>query len=261
MPQIEKRAIAEIRASANRDIQGTAIVFDKESQLLGGWFTEIIKPHAVTTEMLNSSDILMLFNHQDNAIPLARRKQGTGSLSVTVNTKGVDFSFKAKQTNSGEEALQAVRSGDIDGCSFAFRVAQDGDEWQSKPDGTYLRIIHKIEEIRDLSLVNEPAYLDTSCRSLKEEFEKRNKGANNLDEYYRNLDNELNESSMSDDLRDYYRDLDEEADDLLYGPELRQMERFIEDSLNEQRQMSIDLTNNLDDYYNDLEIEADRLEI
>jgi len=174
--QIERRAIIEIRASeTDRKISGTAIVFDKESQLLGDWFTEIIKPEAVTQALLNSCDILMLWNHEDGQIPMARSKRGKGSLKISLTATGVDFEFEARKTPQGDEILAAVRAGDVDGCSFAFRVAEDGDEWQSKPEGAYLRIISKFETIRDLSLVNEPAYLDTSCRSLKAEFEKRNK--------------------------------------------------------------------------------------
>lgn len=173
MSNIERRAIAEIRAAAeDRSINGTAIVFNKESQLLGDWFTEIVKPGAADEALINSSDILMLFNHDDRRIPLARSKRGKGSLSINITPTGVDFKFNARNTPQGDEILYAVKAGDIDACSFAFRVAED--EWQQKPDGTYLRIIHKFESLHDFSLVNEPAYLDTSARSIKADFEKRN---------------------------------------------------------------------------------------
>lgn len=169
MNKIERRAIAEIRASASeedRTISGTSIVFNKESVLLEGMFTEIIRPEAITQEILDSSDILMLFNHEDDQMPLARRKMGTGTLSASITPNGVDFSFTAKKTPLGEEALQGVRMGDVDSCSFAFRVAEDGDEWISRPDGTWLRIITKFESLHDFSIVTSPAYIETSVRSL-----------------------------------------------------------------------------------------------
>jgi len=150
-------------------------VFNKESQVLGYWdpFTEIIKPEAVTPELISSSNIVMLWNHEDDMIPLARSKYGTGSLSITITPTGVDFSFEARKTPQGDEILAAVRSGDVDSCSFAFRVAEDGDTWFSKPDEGFLRTITKFESLHDFSLVNEPAYVEASCRSLEKFKETR----------------------------------------------------------------------------------------
>jgi len=180
MSNIERRAIAEIRASAedDRTISGTAIVFNKESVLLDNMFTEIIKPEAVTQELLDSSDILMLLNHEDYQMPLARRKMGAGTLSASITQSGVDFNFVAKKTPLGEEALQGVRAKDVDSCSFAFRVAEGGDEWVNRPDGTWLRTITKLEGLYDFSIVTSPAYIETSVRSLDKvksiEAERRN---------------------------------------------------------------------------------------
>lgn len=195
---IERRAIVQIRSNeSDRKISGTAIVFNRESQLLGGWFTEIILPGSITQDLINRCDILMLWNHNDNEIPLARSKYGTGSLKITVTPTGVDFEFEARKTQKGDEILAAVRAGDVDGCSFAFIVAEGGDDWQSKPDGNYLRTISKFDEIRDLSLVNEPAYLDTSCRSLEKYKEINNfssrsfKNRHEMDSYYQSLEKRL----------------------------------------------------------------------
>jgi len=174
--KIERRFIAEVRATGeDRIIRGTAIVFNVESQVLGYWdpFTEIIKPEAVTPELIAESNIVMLWNHEDDMIPLARSKKGTGTLSITITPTGVDFSFEARKTPQGDEILAAVRSGDVDSCSFAFCVAEDGDSWFSKPDGGYLRTITKFEELMDFSLVNSPAYAEAQCRSLEKFKESR----------------------------------------------------------------------------------------
>lgn len=165
----ELRYAVELRAAEDdRVINGTAIVFNKESVLIGGSFREIIDPEAVTPELINGSDILMLWNHEGNSIPLARRKYGRGTLKVEITSEGVNFSFKVRKSAIGDEILEAVRSGDIDACSFAFIVASGGDSWEKKSDGTYLRRIKKFETVADFSLVTKPAYLDTSCRSLDE---------------------------------------------------------------------------------------------
>jgi len=167
--KIELRYAVELRATEDdRVINGTAIVFNKESVLIGGSFREIIDPEAVTTELIDGSDILMLWNHEGNSIPLARRKYGKGTLKVDITADGVNFSFKVKKTAIGDEILEAVRSGDVDACSFAFIVASGGDSWEKKIDGSYIRRIKKLETIADFSLVTKPAYLDTSCRSLDE---------------------------------------------------------------------------------------------
>ena len=175
--KIESRRITEIRAAGegSRTISGTAIVFDKESNVLGRWdpFTEIIKREAVTPELIAKSNIVMLWNHEDDMVPLARSKYGKGTLTITITETGVDFSFEAKQTPFGDEILAAVRAGDVDSCSFAFTVAEDGEEWFSKPDGGYLRTITKFEELFDLSLVNNPAYAEATCRSLDKFKESR----------------------------------------------------------------------------------------
>lgn len=179
MKPIEYRQILNLRASNDRAIRGTSIVFNKESQLLGDWFTEIILPGAVDQALIDSSDILMLYNHAEAMIPLARSKSGKGSLAINITPTGVDFSFSARQTPQGDEILSAVRAGDIDACSFAFRVAED--EWRVNPDGSQLRIIKKIKSLHDFSIVSDPAYLDTSVRNRDE----------NIDAYYRNLEQDV----------------------------------------------------------------------
>lgn len=166
--KIEQRFGMAVRASTvqnDRTISGTAILFNTESVLLGGWFTEIIEPGAIDQELINSSDIVMLVNHEDDALPLARSTNGQGTLNVGLDANGVNFDFQARPTAYGDEVLGAVRSGDINKMSFAFTVAEGGDDWFAKPDGTYLRTIKKIDGLYDLSLVTRPAYVETSVRS------------------------------------------------------------------------------------------------
>lgn len=131
---------------------------------------------AVTPELLASSDIVMLVNHEDEEIPLARSKYGSGTLNITLTQTGVDFNFDVRDTAEGNEILSAVKAGDLDSCSFAFVVAEDGDSWVMKPDGTYLRTITKIEAIYDFSIVTRPAYTQASCRSL-DKFKRENEVA------------------------------------------------------------------------------------
>jgi HK97 family phage prohead protease len=162
--KIEVRHITELRASTDpnsRKVAGTAIVFNSLSEDLGG-FREVILPTAITQELINRCDIVMLYNHDSDQGVLARSKNGKGSLKITLTSTGVDFEFNAKKTSLGDEVLESVRQGDLTACSFAFRIAEGGDSWIKNIDGTYTRTISNIELLKDLSIVVDPAYAATS---------------------------------------------------------------------------------------------------
>lgn len=188
MKKIETRYSTELRADMDTGIiAGTAIVFNKVSNLLGGQFYEVIKPEAGTEEFMRSQDIIMKYNHQPDSI-LARYRPNAerNSLHFNVDERGVHFSFKSKTKDAG--ILESVRDGDIDGASFAFAVSDetDSEKWEKRDDGTYLRTVSKFSIVSDFSLVISPAYseADVSTRGLddfkqgeelklKEDTEKR----------------------------------------------------------------------------------------
>jgi uncharacterized protein len=201
---LEKRFV-EIRASEDRTIKGTAIVFNSESKDLG--FKEIILPEAINRDIINNNDIVMLYNHNEDEGILARSKNGKGSLKIDITNTGVDFSFTAKQTAKGDEILQSVRSGDLDACSFAFKVAEGGDSWEKRSDGSYLRTIKQFELLRDFSIVSNPAYEATSVRSFDEFKEKELKELKEMEE--RKLQEETLEKEKEEALNTYFNTLDE----------------------------------------------------
>ena len=109
----------------SRTIEGYAILFNTPSAVL--WSEddgkiearEIIAPEAVTRELLDASDIKFTLFH-DRQLLLARSKEGQGTLSYDIDTRGVKFSFEAPHTADGDKAVELVRRGDLAGCSFAF---------------------------------------------------------------------------------------------------------------------------------------------
>lgn len=153
----------ELRAAEDgnsRHVEGYAMVFDSQSEFLG--FYETIERGAITEELVNSSDIFATFNHDMNKV-FARSNQGEGSLSLSVDEKGLKFEFDVPNTDLGDELLEYMRRGDINKCSFAFALDPSDDEaetWESK-DGVYFRTIHKIAALFDVSIVWTPAYADT----------------------------------------------------------------------------------------------------
>lgn len=110
---------------SSRIIEGVAIVFNSQSEPLYEddelEIREVIAPEAVTRELLDASTILMTLYH-DNRRLLARSLRGSGSLTYEIRDDGVHFSFEAPDTEDGRVALEAIRRGDITGCSFAFTV-------------------------------------------------------------------------------------------------------------------------------------------
>ena len=165
---------SEIRASNDsRKVEGYGIIFDKESRDLGGW-TEIILSGA-TKGVVKRSDVLALMNHDISRGVLARCTKGKGSMSLSSDTKGMMYSFKAPDTQLGDELIEGIIRKDIKGSSFAFTVAKEGEKWQRKDDGSVLRIISQFKELYDMSPCYREAYQDTTIalRSL-EEYNKNN---------------------------------------------------------------------------------------
>lgn len=184
MENIEKRYITtELRADINsRTIRGTAIVFNSESDNLGG-FVEIIQPSAVTQDLINRSDIKLLYNHNEEHGVLARSKYGKGSLKVNITSTGVDFEFRAKETAFDEQVFQSVLRGDLDACSFAFTLGENMDAWEKKSMNLYKRTITAFNELFDFSIVVTPAYAATtvSARSAEKVKELQSKELLELD--------------------------------------------------------------------------------
>lgn len=158
----------------SRIIEGYAVTFNVESEPL--WIDdecearEIIAPESITSELLDEQDIQMTMYH-DGRMLLARSNNGAGTLSYEVDEKGVKFSFEAPRTQHGDEALELVRRGDIDGCSFSFSTRyynSDFVECKSRvADGrTYITyIVRVITGVHDFTLTPRPAYPSTSVEA------------------------------------------------------------------------------------------------
>ena len=56
---------------------------------------------------------------------------------------------------------ERVERGEYEGNSFLFIVAEDGDSWETMPDGSYLRTVNKISWLGHVGPVLSPAYKQT----------------------------------------------------------------------------------------------------
>lgn len=161
---------------SGRRIEGYAIVFNVQSELMkegNRYFKEVILPSSISMQMLKQCDIRALINHDKSKL-LARWNKGKGSLSLSIDSKGLRYSFEAPKTADGDFAVEMVKRGDVDGCSFAFNITKNGDSWEARKDGSYLRTITKIARITDVTLTADPAYKQT-------EVGVRSKGSHKLD--------------------------------------------------------------------------------
>jgi len=162
-------SVAEVRAiGSSRNVEGFGIVFNSESNDLGG-FTEVILPEAMDG-VIERSDVLALMNHDINRGVLARSTKGHGSLKLSITGKGVKYAFEAPSFDLGNELVEGIRRGDIKASSFAFKIANGGSRMERRSNGSYLRTISQFAEISDMSPCYREAYEDTSValRSLEE---------------------------------------------------------------------------------------------
>lgn len=163
---VREAAQGEAPQGESRTIEGTAIVFNRESEVLDDWgmrFREVILPEAATQEFLNTQDIKMNMLHE-RELTIARCNKGEGSMRLSVDEKGVHFEFEAPKCDLGDRCLELVRRGDYSGCSFEFYP--DEYDVEEREGGKDVKIIHrKFAAITALTIGLDPAYTATSVNA------------------------------------------------------------------------------------------------
>ena len=183
---------ADIQSGSGRFIEGYAIVFNALSEDLGG-FREIIRPSAITEDLINTSDIIANMNHRDDYM-MARLRNGKGNIELTIDNHGLKFRFDCPNTAKGEELLQHVKRGEITQCSFCFGLDysdKGAEKWTYNADGTQVREILKIKKLYDISCVINPAYLATECQARDLEHCLKQAQINKMQSFYLDLLDEL----------------------------------------------------------------------
>lgn len=166
----------EIRSVGDdqRTIEGYAVVFNSTSRYLG--FFETIDKTAITQELVDQSDVIANYNHDDEKI-LARWTRGHGTLSLILDDKGLKYRFVALNTPLGNEVYENIKAGNLFEASFCFTVDEsdkDAQTWSKDNDGNVVRTIHKINGLYDVAICPRAAYAATSAvtRKLQEMQEK-----------------------------------------------------------------------------------------
>ena len=158
---IERRnfTTSEIRVEnqESREVVGYASVFNSLSENLGG-FREVIHRNAFDNILDKGTDTRALFNHDPNLI-LGRTTAGT--LSLSVDDKGLEYRFTAPNTTYANDLLESLSRGDVSQSSFGFIV--EDDTWGQDEEGNTIRTIKKVSRLLDVSPVSFPAYPDATA--------------------------------------------------------------------------------------------------
>lgn len=144
-----------------------AIQYGKWSEVLGGWFRERIQQDAAD-HLLNSSDVYSVINHDNNMI-LGR--QSNGRLTLKRDGNNIVAEVTPNDELSYVKDLKInIKDKNIQGASFRFTVAEDGEIWdRSKP--IWERTITKFGGLYEVGPVTDPAYRSKSVKLEKRDFD------------------------------------------------------------------------------------------
>ena len=147
-------------------IEGYAAVYDSET-LIGdeewGFYERIEKGAFDKADM---RDVPLKYNHE-NAVPIMARTRNK-SLELIPDEKGLRIKAELLDTQDNRDMYKRIQAGLIDKMSFAFTVREQDDLWEKgKPPR---RTIKRFERIFDVSVVDTPAYEDTSIYARSKEL-------------------------------------------------------------------------------------------
>lgn len=162
----EFRVEREERADGSeaRYISGYAAVFGQYSRPFYDEWVEVIEHGAFDEADL--SDVVMVIDHSRSVRDvLARSKNGSGTLAMTVDDFGVHFRFPVPNTSVGNDLITLIELGNISECSFAFWVGADRWEYDRVIEGKQMDVRHidRVARLADLSIVVTGQYPQPSC--------------------------------------------------------------------------------------------------
>lgn len=174
-PDNEQRYI-EFRAVDNDEgkmiIEGYAITYDQPATHEYGKykFTEIIKRGAL--DLTDMKDVPLRYNHKDSWVIMARTRNN--SLQLIKDDVGLKIRAELIDTQSNKDIYRSIEERLIDKMSFAFTVADKGDNW-TYGDNETTREVTAINRLYDVSVVDTPFYDTTSVYARSVELLESNK--------------------------------------------------------------------------------------
>ncbi len=160
---------SKLDVADDKRLTGYAVVFHSLSQNLGG-FKERIMPSAVDRTIRTGSNVDALVDHRRETTTILGSTD-SGLLRLRKDRHGLGVEINPPDTAIGRDTMTVVRSGLAKGMSFAFRVWPDGEEWDEE-DGMLVRSVTDME-FSEVSIVINPAYLQTEISARNAEVDKR----------------------------------------------------------------------------------------
>ena len=147
-------------------IEGYAIVYNAMTMLYeyeGVKYYEVVSGSALNG--CDISDVVLRYNHSDQVFILASTKNGT--LELINDSKGLKIRAKLANTTVGRDLYEMIKEKYCSKMSFAFIIGEDDFDIDTR-----VRTIKKIKRLIDTSVVDMPAYPQTSVYVMDEDQSK-----------------------------------------------------------------------------------------
>lgn len=150
-PDRQYRSCQEFRAAvedAGYIVEGYASTFDPYVMYEDGEhkYFERIDPHAF--DEADMSDVIMQYDHTGRVYA----RQSNGTLQLSTDGHGLKVRADLSRTEGSRQLYEDIASGMITQMSFAFTVAEDEYDKQSRT-----RVVKRVKRLYDVSAVSIPA--------------------------------------------------------------------------------------------------------
>ena len=135
-------------------VEGHASTFDTYTlmEVDGVEYKERIEPTAFDNADL--SDVVFRLEHQGRVYA----RSSAGSVETWIDEGGLGFRADLSRTSAAREVFEDFEAGNYPQTSFAFVVAENGDDYER---ATHTRVIKRIAKVFDVSPVSFPANPNT----------------------------------------------------------------------------------------------------
>jgi HK97 family phage prohead protease len=117
----------ELRGGDGRTIVGIAAPFNAPTNITDhrGSYQEVIRPGAFARTIVERGPnrVKILAQHDARSLPLGR------ATALREDAAGLYLEARISKTAAGDEALELIKDGALDGLSIGFDVPKDGERW------------------------------------------------------------------------------------------------------------------------------------
>jgi HK97 family phage prohead protease len=162
---LEKREVME-GEEPKEYIRGYFSVYNSDYPMWDGYVERIASG---AFEGCDMSDVVCLFNHDDDQL-LGRSTNGNGTLKIGFDERGGYFEVEKNETTASKDVYENIRLGNIQGCSFAFTIAEESIDRTEKET---IVTITKVKRLYDVGPVVNPAYKETEVEAAQRSITAR----------------------------------------------------------------------------------------